>query len=987
YGITDNNKFIKKIDLKTGDIITLTFLGEIDFKTINNIFSDELGYIYFIDIKNNNIFKGILSINSINIIKLSGEINNKNIEFEKIVEKEYSNISEKEFVEEYKYVNVDTMVSGRLVEFEKIKEILIEENVKNGCININRTNGVWGYIPNKKFEGIDYIKLKLILSKNIVYKKIFFDIQENIVTENNNEINFNKKIKKENIEIQEIEMKFSVDKTYTTNGDIIKFKMFIKNTGENTLENLTIKNLNSKGAKFFNDKFLINGTEENFDIVLYEIKIPKLEVQNELHIEYNLKILSIENKFLEFTPQFEYEYNFNALIKKESCFEKIKIQNIMPNIKIEKLIDKDIVIEGDKIKNTIIISNIGKIDIKNLKVKEVIDKSLEYLGELKINGVSSFLSLVDGIKVQNLLIGDSLEINFYTKVVEYKMEVISYSTIEHEYIVNDKKFNSYIESEIIKLKILKNDIKIDKSISKNKLIVGEIFEYYIDIINQGETILEGPIIKWKFSNSIEVIESKIDDDLINFSDNEYLELPSLYPKEKIKITLIAKVNRLLKSIVKDYIFLKGKLINKNFILNKDVEYEDISENFMEIYNPSLKLIKSVSDEYTVVRAELEAKILIINDGDTELQEAIITDILPKELEFIKNSIIIDNLECENESIMSGVIINNMSPGEAVEIKYKFKVIDIQGGQHFVKNKATANYLYNINDINRQGGTVYSNECSINIEKNKLSISKSWNKDFAVLGEEIEFQIIIQNLGTLDAINVLFVDELLDGLELVNRSFSLDGENVNNVNIERGIIIGNICIGEVRKIIYRIKILKVKNLLEYNTKTYIKYGYILENGKIGSLIKCVKNSNEKKLNLAFSNFNIVEKDNILKVYNPKPKIKVIDNIKSDVNIYSSYIIETAKSKSIEGKILTGYKLMIYGVLKQTVEYIALDSDDEIYSIVYEIPFYDAIVLPVGFDISNKVEPYGKIEKNIYKKLSDDKIYSSNTILLLAKILSI
>lgn len=994
YGLTEKNDFIKKIDLSTGEVIALESLGNIHFESISSMFSDELGHIYLLDTKNNNIFKGRISINSISINSMKrGEseengFQEKNIESLK-KEQEIIAGGNKKFSEEYIDVNTGNMISGCVDEFEEISEFLIDENVKNGCININTTNGMWVYIPNKNFEGIDYFILKLILSEYVLYKKIFLNVKsgkgERNFIRNNQDISDD--IEDEHIEFKKSAIKFIADKTMTTSGDIINFEIFIKNTSNFTLENLKIKNLNSKGSKFCSDKILLNGKEENIDISIYGARIPRLEVKNDLYIKYNVKILNIENDFLEFIPKLEYEYNEGKCSERDFYFEGIRIQNIMPNIKIEKITDKNTVIEGDRIKNTIIISNIGKINIKNLKIQEIIDKNLDYVGDLKIDGVSSNLSLVEGIKIQELLVEDNLTINFYTKVVDYKIEISSYTTLEHEYVVNEKTFNSYIESEITKIKVLKSEIKIEKSISKKKLIVGENFEYYIDIINQGEISLKDGLIKWGFANNIEIIEIRIDEDIINFSNTEYLELPILYPSEKIRVRLLAKVNRLLKSVVKDYIFLKGEIINKDSTLNKNVEYEDISESFIEIYNPSLKLIKSISDEYTIVKEELEAKILIINDGDIELQETIITDILPKELEFIKGSVIVDNLECENESIMSGVVINTISPGEGVEVKYRFKVIDIQGGQHFVKNRASANYLYSINEINRQGGIVYSNECALNIEKNKLNISKTWDKDFAVLGDEIEFKVIIQNLGTLDAINVLFVDELLDGLELVNRSFSMDGENVNNVNIERGIILGNVCIGEVKKIVYKVKILKVKNLLEYNTKTYIKYGYILENGKTGSLVKYVKNNNEKKLNLAFSNFNIVEKDNILKVYDPKPKIKVIDNIKSEVEIYNSYIIETSRSQSIEGKILTGYKLMVYGILKQTVEYTALDSDDEIYSIIYEIPFYDAIVLPVGFDVSSKIEPYGRIEKNIYKKLSEDEIYTSNTILLLAKILSV
>ncbi|MGL4740667.1 MAG: hypothetical protein ACRC41_07660 [Sarcina sp.] len=1002
YGLDKKNGCIKKLDLCTGEIIILEHFGMIDLKKVNCMFSDELGYIYLIDTLVKKVYIGRISINSISIIKIS-ETTNEEFIIDKFdvssSNKTLNIISEKRGKISEECINVisGNVVTGSIENFENVYGVFMNKNVENGCINLNETNGIWVYIPNKNFEGIDCFTLRLNTVEETLYKKIVLNVKrdfKDIIICKEEDKEYSRTSKKnvgifnlnlENTEIDKESIKFLANKVITTKGDIIKFEVFVKNISNLDFQNLKIKNINSVGTHLLNDEVIVNGKITKIAKEINIIEVEQLEAKKDLYIMYSVKVEESNKSYFEFRPFLEYnDMNFT---QRSIDFEKIKIQNSICNINIEKKVDKNLVIIGEKIKNTITISNIGTIDIKNLNIKEVLGSSLEYVGNLKINDIISDLSLIDNLKLKKLLVNDRVIITFYTKVIKDEPKINLYTTLGYDYFIADEVFTSDIKSKIIQLKTLKNDITIKKTTSKENLIVGEFFEYYINILNKGEITLSESFIKWDFVRKVEILEIYIGDDIVNLDGEGSLNLPVLYPKEQIRITLFMKANRALNLNSKEYIFLKGKAVSENFTFKKEIELQDITDSSINIYNPSLKLIKSVSEEHTIVKEKVQAKILIINDGDIELRDTIITDILSKELEFIKGSIIVDNLEYKNESIMSGILINSISPGEGVEIKYDFKVIDIESGQRCVKNKATANYLYRINEINRQGNTIYSNECTIYIEKNKLAIVKTWDKDFAVLGEEIEFKIIIQNLGTLDAINVLFVDELLDGFELINRSFSVDGENVNNVNIERGIILGNINIGEVKEIAYKIKILKIKNLLEYNTKTYIKYAYVLENGKSSSLTKYVKNTSEKKLNLAFSNFNIVEKDNILKISDPKPKVKAIDSIKGDIDIYKSYIIDTSKSESIEGKILTGYKLMIYGVLKQSVEYTALTSGDEIYSIVYEIPFYDSIVLPVGFDSSSKIEPYGRIQNNIYKLLSDNRIYTSNTILLLAKILSI
>lgn len=133
--------------------------------------------------------------------------------------------------------------------------------------------------------------------------------------------------------------------------------------------------------------------------------------------------------------------------------------------------------------------------------------------------------------------------------------------------------------------------------------------------------------------------------------------------------------------------------------------------------------------------------------------------------------------------------------------------------------------------------------------------------------------------------------------------------------------------------------------------------------------------------AFKQFTVQEN---LTIPAAKPDIEQIVRVMAEASITSTKIIKTPTGTSLEGQNLTGWKLIVEGILHQKIEYVADEPTQSVHAAHFKIPFSTFIVLPCSItnDLLATVVPY--IE-DIYAKQIDKRHIFKNITLLLDAIL--
>lgn len=131
--------------------------------------------------------------------------------------------------------------------------------------------------------------------------------------------------------------------------------------------------------------------------------------------------------------------------------------------------------------------------------------------------------------------------------------------------------------------------------------------------------------------------------------------------------------------------------------------------------------------------------------------------------------------------------------------------------------------------------------------------------------------------------------------------------------------------------------------------------------------------------AFKQFTVEEN---LTIPQAKPDIEQIIRVMAESIISSTRVVKTPKGASLDGHVLTGWKVIIEGYVNQKIEYVADEPTQSVHVAHFKIPFNTFIVLPPSPDFSKDivvtVMPY--IEDIFARQLDKRHILKNITLLL-------
>lgn len=137
---------------------------------------------------------------------------------------------------------------------------------------------------------------------------------------------------------------------------------------------------------------------------------------------------------------------------------------------------------------------------------------------------------------------------------------------------------------------------------------------------------------------------------------------------------------------------------------------------------------------------------------------------------------------------------------------------------------------------------------------------------------------------------------------------------------------------------------------------------------------------------FKQFTVQEN---LEIPCAKPDIEQIIRVMGHVKITSTRVIRTPGSaaqpvKSLEGQILTGWKLIVEGELIQKIEYVADEPTQSVHAAHFSVPFSTFIVLPANYALGTPVHVTPYIEDIYAQQIGKRCIFKNVTIFLNATV---
>ena len=360
---------------------------------------------------------------------------------------------------------------------------------------------------------------------------------------------------------------------------------------------------------------------------------------------------------------------------------------------------------GDKVKYTIVVSNVGKITA-DVTLTDTLDKGLIFTGASGNYEYDSTTRTVTW-NIDGLAVGQNLTFYVYATVD-------AYGVLNNTVTVGD---NTVIRNVTVP------EITPDKTIDNDSPNFGDKVSYTVTVTN-GEFEANKVIVKDVVGNGLTVTD---------ISDN------GQYDPITRTITWIVDLakNEVKTFTVEATVSGYGNISNKVVVGNKTI--------FKNVDVPEITPKKDVNNTTPNFGENVAYTIVVSNDGISDAKQVVITDTLAKGLKFLGANY--NGVYDENTHTVTWTL--DIDADKTVELKVNVTVED---------------YGVLVNRV-----TVGDKTSSVDIAVPEIIPDKTANVTDANFGDNVTYTVTVTNDGDVDASQVVIVDQLGNGLKYVSSS--------------------------------------------------------------------------------------------------------------------------------------------------------------------------------------------------------------------------
>ncbi|MGL5243897.1 MAG: hypothetical protein ACRC7R_01795, partial [Sarcina sp.] len=556
-----------------------------------------------------------------------------------------------------------------------------------------------------------------------------------------------------------------------------------------------------------------------------------------------------------------------------------------------ELINKHVVMSTDKYETTVkdIITytidakNTGNTAIHDVIVENIIPEGTSFVeSSVLINSIARINeNPTNGINIGSIAPGKTTKLNFQLYIDEDAPFLITNSgDLKYNYTVDPTKAKVVKSMTTNKVIIQNSTPKLDINFTSNRIgaINGNIIRYTIIAKNIGQTKIENLMLKnalpkqLEFVGNVTLNGTPTTGDItlgINVGDLDCNSVIILDYDVKLNLSpirtfnLTEMKNELGITSIKDEIAATDAG-NTNVLSNEISVFYGYSANngnfftsstnsntfTIQMYNPSVVLQKTCNKTITKVGDTFIYTITATNNGDLDVEEGILKDVLP--VQFSVEEIKLDGVITVG-NISTGLSIGPIAKGATKVISLTVRALDILTTNDKFKNEVIGEFKV-LPDANLPLETItvqaIENE-GIKILKPLISVVKSNSVKRVAVGDIVEYTILVKNIGDVNTGNVILLDvvvkdPLASELNFVQGSLKINGLEYPNENISAGVNIGDLDLEESRTLTFNVKIIAKKNTPVVNNAN-VEYKVKLDANSPLQLSKAFSNEVELLVN--------------------------------------------------------------------------------------------------------------------------------------------
>lgn len=624
----------------------------------------------------------------------------------------------------------------------------------------------------------------------------------------------------------------SANRSITRIGQIITYTVAVTNAGTVPITNTLLIDAIAAGTTFISNSILVDGIPRPNENPITGINLGIILPNNTIIVTFQVNVVSIPpQNNINNIAVIHYEYRPDSSappISETTSSNSTNIQFIDAILIATKSANTVLANIDETIVYTVFIQNNGSTTTNSIFFTDTIADGTVFIpGSVIVN--NTVLPAADpniGFSIPNVAAGQMATITFQVSVTNLPAVNPTPNTanIVYDFIFNPDfaPIQKSTTSNTTFVQINDADVVSLKTVDLTSVTIGDILTYTTTLTNTGNTNATAVIFTDNIPDGTTFIDGSVlvnNIPQLNANPSTGILVGTIAPNISIPVRFSVTVVALPAS---------GHVQNQStsrYTINGEEEISTSNITFTEVISANVIATKTTPIQYADLQTIIPYTISIINNGNIQVENIIVTDIIPANTSFIENSVIVNGNARPNDNPLNGIQIDNIPPNTTATILFQVRVTSIPQTNP-ISNTSTIQYEYTVPDQPPITETIISSAAVTEIHHANLNSNKAVDLAFATVGDTLTYTITLNQTGNVAANNVIIQDIIPQGTTFIENSVIVNGETLPGVNPVSGIPIGTIIVGGNAITSFQVTVTSIPTPNELNNEAITTFNYIV-----------------------------------------------------------------------------------------------------------------------------------------------------------------
>ncbi len=624
----------------------------------------------------------------------------------------------------------------------------------------------------------------------------------------------------------------SANRSITRIGQIITYTVAVTNSGTVPITNTLLIDAIAAGTTFVPNSILVDGIPRPNENPITGITLDIILPNNTIIVTFQVNVVSIPSQNnINNIAVIHYEYQPDPSappISETTSSNTTNIQFIDVILTATKSANTVLANIDETIAYTVFIQNNGSTTTNSIFFTDTIEDGTVFIpGSVIVN--NTVLPAADpniGFSIPNIMSGQATTITFQVSVTNLPTVNPTPNTanIVYDFIFNPDfaPIQKSTTSNTTFVQINDADIVSLKTVDLTSVTIGDILTYTTTLTNTGNTDATAVIFTDNIPDGTTFINGSVlvnNIPQLNANPSAGILVGTIAPNISIPVTFSVTVVDFPAS---------SRIQNQStsrYTINSEEQVSTSNITLTEVISANVIATKTTPIQYADLQTIIPYTISITNNGNIQVENIIVTDIISANTSFIENSVIVNGNARPNDNPLSGIPIDNIPPNTTATILFQVRVTSIPQTNP-ISNTSTIEYQYTVPNRPPITETIISSAATTAINHANLSSNKVVDLAFATVGDTLTYTITLNQTGNVSANDVVIQDTIPQGTTFIENSVIVNGETLPGVNPVSGIPIGTIIVGGDAIASFQVSVTSIPTPNELNNNAITTFNYIV-----------------------------------------------------------------------------------------------------------------------------------------------------------------